>query len=339
MNGTLPAPSGQQGDSRHALRALGLAAVCVGLAGLAGATFVLSYPGIHAVALEAGVSPRLARGYPLLLDAMLIVVLAAVLSLRGAGMPSKVLAWLTLLGLLAATAGADALHAAKTKLPATAAEITAAVLPWVLLLLAFILLLAMLRNARLRRLDGGLQASHQRAAGQILTGQRAAAPDILPGFHTLPGQAASAAPAADAAASDAAASDAPDSAAVPDVPPDSQSAVFDLTARDTDAPSGADLVSETQPANENEPADANQPADANRPASGADPLSRTETPAGDPSIDGTAVAQAEVVESDAGTDAPFGSVSLAPAGAPEATGPDMPVFQRITSPPVRPSGT
>jgi hypothetical protein len=128
-----------------------MAAVCVGLAALAGATFVLSYSGIHALALHAGIAPRLARGYPLLIDAMLVIVLAAVLALRGAGLPSRLLAWTTLLAVLTAAAGADALHAAGHRLPQHVAAITAAVLPWVLVFLAFALLLAMLRHARLRR--------------------------------------------------------------------------------------------------------------------------------------------------------------------------------------------
>jgi len=55
---------------------------------LAAAAFVLSYAGIHAVALSAGVSPRLAKLYPLIFDAMLVVACAAVLALRGAGLPS-----------------------------------------------------------------------------------------------------------------------------------------------------------------------------------------------------------------------------------------------------------
>lgn len=141
----------QPDKAPQAWRILGLAAVCLGLAALAAATFVLSYSGIRAVALEAGITPRLARGYPLLVDAMLLIALAAVLALRGAGLPSKVLAWLTLLVVLAAAAGADGLHAAGRTLPHRPASITAAVLPWVLVFIAFALLLTMLRYARLRR--------------------------------------------------------------------------------------------------------------------------------------------------------------------------------------------
>jgi hypothetical protein len=154
------------------MRVLGLTAVGVGLAALAAGTFVLSYSGIHALALHAGITPRLARGYPLLIDAMLVIVLAAVLALRGADLPSKLLAWATLLAVLAAAAGADALHAAGRKLPEHVAAVTAAVLPWVLVFLAFALLLAMLRHARLRR-----QAA---ARGQV-------APPLAPGADASPG--------------------------------------------------------------------------------------------------------------------------------------------------------
>ena len=82
---------------------------------------------------------------------LLVVVLAAVLALRGAGWPSKLLAWISLIALLAAAAGADALHAIGHRLPHRPAAITAAVLPWALLLIAVVLLLAMLRQLRLRR--------------------------------------------------------------------------------------------------------------------------------------------------------------------------------------------
>ncbi len=72
-----------------ALRVLGLVAVSVGVAALAGAAFVLSYSGLHAVALQAGISARLAKGYPLILDVLLVVILAAILWLRSAGLAQQ----------------------------------------------------------------------------------------------------------------------------------------------------------------------------------------------------------------------------------------------------------
>jgi Protein of unknown function (DUF2637) len=141
----------QSADGHGGLRLLALAAVALGVLLLAAAAFVLSYAGIHAVALAAGVSPRLARIYPLIFDAMLVVAGAAVLALRSAGLPSRSYAWLSMIALLAAAAAADALHATGTRLPRRPAAATAAVIPWALVLIGFGLLLCMLRQARLRR--------------------------------------------------------------------------------------------------------------------------------------------------------------------------------------------
>ncbi len=151
MSDQSTAPAPPPADGHGGLRLLALAAVAAGVLLLAAAAFVLSYAGIHAVALSAGVSPRLARIYPLILDAMLVVACAAVLSLRGAGLPSRSYAWLSLLALLAAAAAADALHATGTRLPRRPAAAVVAVIPWVLVLVGFGLLLCMLRQARLRR--------------------------------------------------------------------------------------------------------------------------------------------------------------------------------------------
>jgi Protein of unknown function (DUF2637) len=150
MSDQLPAGSAPAA-APHPLRVLALSAAGLGVCALAAAAFVLSYAGLHAIALQAGVSTRLARGYPLIVDVLLVIVLAAVLSLRGAGWPTKLLAWTCLLVLLAAAAAAGALHAIGHRLPHRPAAITAAVLPWALLLIAVVLLLAMLRQLRLRR--------------------------------------------------------------------------------------------------------------------------------------------------------------------------------------------
>ena len=72
-------------DTHRGLRLLGLVAVAAGVLVLMAAAFVLSYTGIHAIALSAGISPRFARIYPVIFDAMLVVACAAVLALRGAG--------------------------------------------------------------------------------------------------------------------------------------------------------------------------------------------------------------------------------------------------------------
>jgi Protein of unknown function (DUF2637) len=138
-------------DGLQALRLLALAAVAAGVGLLAAAAFVLSYTGIHAVALYAGVPPRLARIYPVIFDAMLIVACAAVLSLRGAGLLSRCYAWLSMLVLVVTAATADTLHAIGTRLPHKPTAAAVAIIPWALVLIGFGLLLCMLRQARLHR--------------------------------------------------------------------------------------------------------------------------------------------------------------------------------------------
>ena len=159
-------------ESHRVLRMLALVAVSLGVVVLAAAAFVLSYNGIRAVALEAGVSPDLARLYPPMFDVMLVVAGAAVLSLRGAGWIVRAFAWLSLLVLLAAAAGASTLYATNTHLPHKTAAAIAAILPWALALLGFFLLLAMLRHARLRR------AQSRRATSAAAVAQEA---DTIPG--------------------------------------------------------------------------------------------------------------------------------------------------------------
>ena len=175
----------QPADSHRGLRLLGLVAVSAGVLLLMAAAFVLSYTGIHALALSAGVSPRFARIYPAIFDAMLVVACAAVLALRGAGLPSRCYAWLTMLLLLAAAAGADTVHATNTKLPHKPAAATAAIIPWALVLLGFGLLLSMLRHARLRR--AMLAAAPERAftqpSGHVEVRQRPGLDDLFSSKH------------------------------------------------------------------------------------------------------------------------------------------------------------
>jgi len=159
-------------ESHRVLRMLALVAVSLGVVVLAAAAFVLSYHGIRAIALEAGVSPDLARIYPPMFDVMLVVAGAAVLFLRGAGWLVQAFAWLSLLVLLAAAAGASTLYATNTHLPHKTAATIAAILPWALALLGFFLLLAMLRQARLRR------AQSRRATSAAAVAQE---PDTIPG--------------------------------------------------------------------------------------------------------------------------------------------------------------
>jgi hypothetical protein len=138
-------------DPQSQLRLAALTAVIAGVVLLAAAAFVLSYSGIHQVALQAGVSPRLARLYPVIFDAMLVIAGAAAMALRGAGWWSRFYAWACLIVLLVAVATGDAVHATNTKLPERASRAAVAITPWVLLLLAFGLLLTMLQYFRKAR--------------------------------------------------------------------------------------------------------------------------------------------------------------------------------------------
>jgi len=152
--------------SRDAGRAMGLVAlvaVVLGLAALTAAACVLSYSSIHHLAIQAGVSARLASVYPLIFDALLILAGCSVLALRGAGFVSRVYAWLCMLVLLGGLAAGGALDAAATKVPHRVAGEVAAIVPWVLVLIGFGLLLALLRYARSRRLG----QSHAEAAGDF----------------------------------------------------------------------------------------------------------------------------------------------------------------------------
>jgi Protein of unknown function (DUF2637) len=170
-------------ETRPVLRLLALTAVAIGVLVLAAAAFALSYQGIHLVAREAGVSARLARVYPVIIDAMVVIAGAAVLALRGGGLVSRCYAWLSLLVLIAAGAAADVLHATATKLPYKPAAITAAVLPWALVLIGFWLLVAIVRHARLHRTTattGRPVAGNQRPGSGQPAQYRPAGPPPIP---------------------------------------------------------------------------------------------------------------------------------------------------------------
>jgi hypothetical protein len=180
--------SGQNGQTwwamPRAFQVVGLAMFCTVLAAVAAATCILSYSGMHILAEQGGIQAQYARGYPLLIDSMLVIVLGAVLALRGAGLPSRILSWFTLMVLLAAAAGAEALHATRHALPRDAAAITVTVLPWLLVLVTFVLLLAMLRHAKQRQVSA--TPSTRRTRAQPDVGARDRRPPQPPPATPLP---------------------------------------------------------------------------------------------------------------------------------------------------------
>jgi hypothetical protein len=144
------------GDPHLRLRLAALTAVITGVILVALAAFLFSYTGIHHIALQAGVAPGLARLYPLMFDAMLIITCSAVLATRTAGWGTKTYVWVCLLLVVGAVAVGDALYATGVHLTGQAARATIAVVPWVLLLLGFGIWLVMLRHWRRIRVAGAV---------------------------------------------------------------------------------------------------------------------------------------------------------------------------------------
>jgi hypothetical protein len=133
------------------LRLFALASVIIGVVALAGAAFVLSYEGVHEIVLAAGVPAQLARLYPAIFDAVLVVACAAALTLRGARWWTRFYVWASIILLIGIVGAGDAVHAMGIKLPHRPAAATVAAIPWALLMLGFSLWLSMLRNARTDR--------------------------------------------------------------------------------------------------------------------------------------------------------------------------------------------
>ena len=113
--------------------------------------------GIHQIALQAGVSPALARLYPLMFDAMLSSPAPPCWPCAPRAGATKIYVWVCLLLVLAAVAVGDALHATGVHLTGQAARAAIAVIPWVLLLMGFGIWLVMLRHWRRSRAAGGRQ--------------------------------------------------------------------------------------------------------------------------------------------------------------------------------------
>jgi hypothetical protein len=145
---------------------------------VAAGTFVLSYTGVHALALQSGVSAKLARFYPAIFDAVLVIACAAA-PLR-ARLWTRLYTWIVIVVVVGLLGTLDAVHAMNVTIPRRQAAGVAAVLPWVLLLLAFVLWLAILRHFRVERL-----AEDARQAGLVRPASDAAAspatiPDGMP---------------------------------------------------------------------------------------------------------------------------------------------------------------
>ena len=148
MNSPLPEPAPAQ--RRDWTRRLVNLLVAVVVIAVAAAAFVFSYAGVHAIALLGGISTQLARYYPGLFDAVLVIACVAALTLRDGRWWARLWAWLVIIVLLAAIGTTDVLHAMNYTLRHRTTEGIVAAAPVVAVLLAFSLLLTMLRQSRTR---------------------------------------------------------------------------------------------------------------------------------------------------------------------------------------------
>ena len=160
MNVQLPAP-----HRRWPARLLNLAVVVVVLA-LAAATFVLSYAGVHVIALQSGVSVRLARVYPATFDAVLVIACVAAFVLRDARWWAKFYAWFAIILVVAVVGAADAVHAMNIALRHRTMEGVVAATPWVLALLGFSLMLTMFQHSRGQHAAASAAPRDRRGAGR-----------------------------------------------------------------------------------------------------------------------------------------------------------------------------
>lgn len=171
-----PVSERQPLPGRNRARLLAHIAVVTGVVALAAAAFVLSYAGVHQIALSAGVPATLARLYPAIFDAVLVVACAAALTLREARWWTRCYAWLSVLALVALIGAADASHAMGVRLPHRIAAGTVAALPWALVMLGFSLWLSMLRYARGGRTPAAVakpaDSGRAASAGIAITGAR-----------------------------------------------------------------------------------------------------------------------------------------------------------------------
>ncbi|HEY2487890.1 MAG TPA: DUF2637 domain-containing protein [Streptosporangiaceae bacterium] len=134
--------------SRRGFRLTAVIAAGLCVLAIAAGAVALSYSDVRELALTAGLSLRLARFYPLLFDAVLIVACTAAVTLRGV---LRGFAWLAVVVIIGALAAADTVHAMSITVPTRPLDATIAIAPWVVLLTGLTLLDAMLRRTPGRR--------------------------------------------------------------------------------------------------------------------------------------------------------------------------------------------
>jgi Protein of unknown function (DUF2637) len=170
----------QTAPRRNWLHRLVNSAVAVVVLAVAAGTFFLSYPGVHAIARQGGVSGQLARFYPGLFDAVLVIACVAAVMLRDGRWWARCWAWAVAIVMLGAIGVTDVLHAMNYGLRQRPTEGVVAAAPVVAVLLAFSLFLTMLRQSRPQAPAQAPADGH--AAGQPTAPVMFSAVDIVPGL-------------------------------------------------------------------------------------------------------------------------------------------------------------
>ena len=165
-------------------------AVAVAVLAVAAGTFFLSYPAVHAIARQGGVSGQLARFYPGLFDAVLVIACVAAVMLRDARWWARGWAWLVAIVVLGAIGAADVLHAMSYGLRQRPTEGVVAAAPVAAVLLAFSLFLTMLRQSR----PQSPGAAPGRAPADGDAAEQPTAPMMFSAVDTVPVLAAGAVP-------------------------------------------------------------------------------------------------------------------------------------------------
>lgn len=130
------------------LHRLMTAAAGLGVMALAGATFVLTYDDLRALALAGGAARQWAPVYPIMVDVLLTVIVVALVATRNARWWSRWPRWALLLAVLGGTAAAGvqrAVHGYES-LPKEPLRAGVAVAPYVMLAIVVWLWLAMFRQ-------------------------------------------------------------------------------------------------------------------------------------------------------------------------------------------------
>jgi Protein of unknown function (DUF2637) len=186
-------PQAQTAPARTWLHRLANVVVAIVVLAVAAGMFVFSYPGVHAIARQGGVSGQLARFYPALFDAVLVIACVAAVMLRDARWWARCWAWLVAIVVLGAIGATDVLHAMSYGLRQRPTEGVVAAAPVAAVLLAFSLFLTMLRQSRPQPADAAPGRVPARGPADDGAAEQPTAPMMISNVDIVPTLAAGAA--------------------------------------------------------------------------------------------------------------------------------------------------